>query len=170
MRRTVNFILMICCLSISNAQSGNSTCNTGSQAIVQPFVGEWEESDLKDGSEVFIGRLSTKLNLDDCVLTQRFISADSTFKYQSQGFVNPATQLWEETYVFNSGRYSKYLWIVDGDVLYTLRIGGSRHIDNQHGLKYIDIRKDQFTVVQEESIDGGVTWVKRDTTRIKRLH
>ena len=151
------------------AQSTLDGCNSSSHKIVYPFLGEWEEYTVTDTSENYIGRLSTKLDVNGCVLNQKFMSVDSSFSYLSQGFVNPASGIWEETYVFNSGRFAKYLWMVEGDVLYTLRIDGSRKTKKLHRLNYINIKLDEYTVVQEESSDGGKTWVSKDVTRIKRI-
>ena len=151
------------------SQTNSDNCSTGSFRIVEPFLGEWEEYELKDSLEVYIGRLSTKLNVDGCVLTQSFISHDSTFSYLSHGYVNPASNIWEETYVFSSGGYSKFLWIVEGKTLYTLRVGGSRKTDYLYRLNYINIKKDEYTVAGQESRDGGKTWISIDSTRIKRV-
>jgi hypothetical protein len=132
-------------------------------------VGDWEEYTVTDTAEVYIGRLTTTLDNNGCVLTQTFVSSDSTFSYHSQAYINPASNIWEETYVFNSGAYSKFLWIVEGETLYTLRIGGSRHTDYLFRLKYTDVKKNEYTVTSQESLNGGATWVSKDITRIKRI-
>ena len=151
------------------SQTQSDNCNSVAHEIVYPFLGEWEEYTITDSTEVYIGRLSTKLDVEGCVLTQTFMMADTTFSYRSHGYVNPASNLWEETYVFNSGGFSKYLWIAEGKSLYTLRIDGNRKTDYLHRLKYTNIKKDEYTVIQQESIDGGLTWKSNDTTKIKRI-
>jgi len=155
--------------AIANGQTQSSNCNSANYQVIHPFLGEWEEYTITDSAEVYIGRLTTKLNVEGCVLTQTFATPDSTFSYRSHGYVNPASNIWEETYVFNSGGYSKYLWIVEGKLLYTVRIGGSRKTDYLHRLKYTNVRKDEYTVVEQESHDGGITWESKDTTRIIRI-
>jgi hypothetical protein len=150
-------------------QESDVGCRQGSYDIVKPFLGEWEEYTITDSAEVYIGRLSTNLSLDGCILTQSFDAPGLNFAYKSQGFVNPASGIWEETYIFNNGGYSRFLWVVDGASLYTLRIGGSRITNNLHRLLYTDIRKDKYVVIQQESIDGGKTWISKDSTRIKRI-
>ena len=97
------------------------------------------------------------------------ISSDSAFSYHSHGYINPASSIWEETYVFNSGEYSKFLWIVDGESLYTLRVGGTRKTDYLYRLKYTNIKENEYTVVWEESNDGGENWEAKGSTRIKRI-
>ena len=151
------------------SQPSENPCSGGSYEIIKPFLGEWEEYTITDSSDVYIGKLSTHLNLDGCVLTQSFDAPDLKFSYQSQGFVNPTSNVWEETYIFNSGGYSKFLWILDGESLHTLRIGGSRKTNYIHRLKYTDIKKDEYVVIQQESVDGGKTWISKDSTRIKRI-
>ncbi len=105
LNKKINILLSILLFPFiaTYGQANSDNCSTGSFRIVQPFLGEWEEFELKDSLEVYIGRLSTRLNVDGCVLTQSFISADSTFSYLSHGYVNPASNVWEETYVFSSG-------------------------------------------------------------------
>ena len=153
-----------------SAQTMLNECNSSSHKIVHPFLGEWEEFTVTDTAEIYIGRLSTKLNINNCVLTQEFMSVDSSFSYLSHGYVNPTSGIWEETYVFNSGGISKYLWIVEGNSLYTLRVDRNRKSQKLHRLKYINVKLDEYTVVQQESSDGGKTWESRDTTRIERIN
>ncbi|WP_158655300.1 hypothetical protein [Flavivirga eckloniae] len=165
----VKIILYILLSQTIMAYSQSSSCNSDAHKVVYPFLGEWEEYTIKDSVEVYIGRLITKLDIEGCVLTQTFVMSDTTFSYRSHGYVNPASNIWEETYVFNSGGYSKYLWIAEGKSLYTLRIGGSRKTDYLQRLKYIDIKKDEYTVVQQESYNGGISWKSKDSTKIKRI-
>ncbi len=168
--KIIVFILVLSIKAISLfGQESEGGCSEGSYEIVKPFLGEWKEYTITDSTEVYIGRLSTQLSLDGCVLTQRFEAPDLNFSYQSQGFVNPASGIWEETYVFNSGGYSTFLWVVEGVTIYTLRIGGSRITNNLHRLFYTGIKKDEYVVIQQESIDGGKTWTSKDSTRIKRI-
>ena len=169
LKASIFLILLIAQSNLIYSQSNNTGCNFGSHEIVRPFLGEWKEYTITDTSEVYIGRLSTHLNVEGCVLTQSFVTPDSSFSYLSHGFINPLSGVWEETYVFNSGRYSKFLWIVDGESLYTLRVEGSRKTNHHHRLKYTDIKKDEYSVIQQESVDGGKTWISKDSTRIKRI-
>ena len=154
---------------MASGQSQSNNCNSATHQLIIPFLGEWEEYTITDSTEVYIGKLTTKLDVEGCVLTQTFMMSDSTFSYRSHGYVNPVSNLWEETYVFNSGGYSKYLWIVDGESLYTLRIDGTRNTDYLQRLKYTDIKKDEYTVIQQESYNGGRSWKSKDHTRIKRI-
>ena len=158
-------LLILCNFTIAQTTS----CNTDHHKIVQPFLGEWEEYTVTDTAEVYIGKLTTRLNTEGCVLTQTFMSPDSSFSYHSQGHINPASNMWEETYVFNSGGYSKFLWVVNGESLYTLRVDGSRQPEYVFRLNYTDIKENEYTVTSQESLDGGKTWVSKDVTRIKRV-
>ena len=163
-------LIILCFHSIFvHGQTDNKNCNSGSYNIVAPFLGEWEEYEITDSGEVYIGRLVAEINTGGCVLTQTFISPDSTFSYRSHGFVNPASNLWEEMYVFSAGGYAKYLWIVEGDSLYTLKVEASRKIDYIYRLRYTDIKEDEYLVVAEESFDGGKTWTSKELTRIKKI-
>lgn len=164
----IGVLLVVTQASLASAQSSSGNCSSGSHAVIAPFLGEWAEYTVTESAEVYIGTLTTRLDTDGCVLSQTFASPDSGFSYRSHGYVNTAN-LWEETYAFNSGSYSTYLWIVEGETLYTLRIDGSRKSDSVDRLKYIDVKADEYTVVQQESRDGGRTWESIETTRIKRL-
>jgi len=150
-------------------QTATNPCQTGSHTVIQPFLGEWEEYSIEKGIKTFIGKLTSQLDVADCMLTQTFSTPDSTFSYRSQGFVNPTSGIWEETYVFNSGRYAKYQWIVNGDVLYTLRVESSRKSERMHRLLYTDVKQDEYMVIQQGSTDGGRNWVSKDSTRIRRI-
>ena len=166
-----NWVLMVLLMSFTLVQAQDkNACQTASHDIVQAFIGEWGEYSIENGKESFIGNLSTQLDVENCMLTQSFSTPDSTFSYRSQGFVNPASKIWEETYVFNSGRYAKYLWIVDGETLYTLRVDSSQPSDHLHRLFYTEIRKDEYLVVQQSSRDGGRQWISKDSTRIRKLN
>ena len=172
MFRSIKSLFLIVFLSIPIVllwgQNSKNPCQTAGHNTVKPFLGEWEEYSIKNGNEVFIGRLSTRLSTEDCVLTQTFATHDSAFSYRSHGFVNPSSGIWEETYVFNSGRFAKYLWIADGEILYTLRVESSRLADQLHRLLYIDIKTDEYLVIQQGSTNGGRNWVSKDSTRIRR--
>ncbi len=164
----VLLVLLFNVLSLSGQESDGG-CRQGSYDIVKPFLGEWEEYTITDSAEVYIGRLSTHLSLEGCILNQSFDAPGLNFAYKSQGFVNPASGVWEEIYIFNNGGYSRFLWVVDGTSIYTLRVGGSRITNNLHRLLYTDVKKNEYVVIQQESIDGGKTWTSKDSTRIKRI-
>ena len=170
MVRIVIVLWLLLPISFLMGQKTDEACQTESHAVIQPFLGEWGEYSIANGVESFLGHLSTQLSVEDCALTQTFITQDSTFSYRSHGFVNPGSKLWEETYVFNSGRQAKYLWIVNGKTLYTLRVDDSRESGHQHRLFYTDVSKDAYLVIQQESIDGGRNWISRDSTRIRRIN
>ncbi len=169
MKTEIILYILLCQTIMVYSQSQSNNCSSGAHEIVYPFLGEWEEYTITDSTEVYIGKLATKLDVEGCVLTQSFMMADSTFSYRSHGYVNPASNIWEETYVFNSGGYSKYIWIVDGESLYTLRIGGTRKTDYLQRLKYTNVKKDEYIVIQQESYNGGITWESKDSTKIKRI-
>ena len=168
MRAKIVLCILLTSIVMAYSQQQSGHCNSAHHEVVHPFLGEWDEYTVTDTGEVYIGRLTTELNVDGCALTQTFETLDSTFSYLSHGYVNPSSNMWEETYVFNSGGYSKFLWIVEGQSLYTLRIGGSRQTDYIHRLWYTSIQRDEYTVILQQSYDGGQTWESRDTTRIIR--
>ena len=162
-------VLVLLVNSVAYNQTEPEHCRGGSHDIVRPFLGVWDEFELTESGPILIGRLTTQLSTNNCVLTQSFMTPDSSFSYRSHGYVNPATSIWEETYVFSTGRYSKFQWIVDEDQLYTLRVGGSRQTNSVYWLLYTDVKPNEYLVIQQESNDGGQTWISADSTRIVRI-
>ena len=151
------------------AQSGNNPCSGGSFDVVKPFLGEWEEYRITDSTEVYLGILITSLEVEGCVISQRFMSEDSSFQYLSFGHLRPSSNLWEETYVFNTGQYSVFQWTTTREGLYTFRIGGSRETDHIYRLKYTNVEPHQYEVIPQRSYDGGKTWESHGLTRIKKI-
>ena len=143
-------------------------CNSGAHGLVPPFIGQWKEYTVLGEKEVFAGYLESRIDLEGCVLLQRFTSPDSSFSYLSYGYVNPASNIWNETYVFNNGNISKYQWLTDGDDMLMLRTGGSRKLNYMHQLRLTNITKLQYDVIEQHSHDGGKTWKDVEVTRIRR--
>lgn len=144
-------------------------CSNLSYQLIQPFLGTWLEFEIDEtGTETFIGTLEVNLGAGGCSLLQKFHSPDSTFFYSTQGFVNPASGFWEETYVFSTGRMSKYQWIVDDGDIVQRKVGGSRPLSSIHQLRFTELNHAGYLVIQENSEDGGKTWIKGEKTRVKR--
>jgi len=167
MRSIILLLLLIMVVSDSISQTSGS-CEGGTYNLVKPLLGTWEEYTITDSSEVFIGTLQSNLELSGCVLSQRFVSPDSSFSYQSFGYVEPTSNKWNETYVFSTGSISKYEWQTDNNDLLTLRTGGTRVIDYIHRLRLTNINELFYDVIEERSKDGGRTWKAMELTRINR--
>jgi hypothetical protein len=147
------------------AQS-KSTC---SYDIIKPFVGNWKEFALRGNDEIYMGTLKSTVKLDGCVISQHFISSDSGFSYLSFGYIDPASNSWQETYVFNNGNISKYQWQVDGTDVVTRRTGGTRNLDYIHQLRLVIVDANRYDAIEEHSYDGGKSWKKVEVTRIRRI-
>ncbi len=160
-------IVLLVCQAVLGQE--NSPCQKGTYEIVKPFLGKWKEYRVTDSTEVYLGELQMELTVNDCAITQEFTSADSDFTYKSFGFVRPSSQIWEDIYVFSTGQYAKYQWVVDGDTLYTKRTEASRTVDYTYRLLYTNITQNQYEVVLQKSFDGGKTWEATGRTRIKRI-
>ena len=147
-----------------------SSCATESHQLIRPFIGTWEEFELDDkDQENFIGTLNVELVAGDCALAQRFESPDSSFSYATQGYVNPGSGFWEETYVFSTGNTAEYQWIVDNGDVVQRRIGGTRKIDYLHQLRFTQVTAAGYLVTVEQSTDGGKSWATKERTRVKRV-
>ncbi|WP_420318098.1 hypothetical protein [Ekhidna sp.] len=155
--------------SISQERDGEP-CNSVSHRLIQPFLGIWEEYEIEtNGEQTFIGTLSVSLGANGCSLLQRFTSPDSTFSYTTMGFVNTGSGIWEETYIFSNGHVANYQWIIDSGDIIQRRVGGSRKIDYLHQLRFTEVTKSDYVVIQERSDDGGRTWKRTERTYIKRI-
>jgi len=162
------FTTILLMTTASYAQS-ESRCGGGSYELVKPFLGNWKEYNVTESGEEYIGTLQSKLDLNGCVISQRFVSSDSSFSYVSFGYVNPSSNILEETYVFDNGSISKYQWLVEDSTIVTRRIGGTRKIDHLQQLRLTNVSKNQYDVIEEQSYDGGKTWERVELTRIKRI-
>lgn len=168
MKRILFTCVILVLTNYSFSQSENN-CSGGSFEIIKPFLGSWEEYTLTHNDEKLEGTLESRIDLDGCVISQRFISSDSGFSYLSFGYVEPSSNIWQETYVFNNGSISKYEWLTDGDDVLQRRIGGTRKMEYMHQLRLTNIKKDHYDVIEEHSYDAGKTWEKKGLTRIKRI-
>lgn len=143
-------------------------CHGETYALIDPFIGYWREYTVTQEAEIYMGTLRSSKGPDSCTITQRFISADVSFSYQSFGYVDSSTGKWKEIYVFNDGNHAEYQWFKEGDDIIMRRTGGTRLLDYTHQLRLTNISKDSYDVLEEHSYDNGVTWQNVELTRIKR--
>ncbi|MCE7991323.1 MAG: hypothetical protein HEP71_05055 [Roseivirga sp.] len=151
------------------AQTEKPPCTGGSYDLVTPYLGTWHEYRVTDSTEVFLGTLITELQVKGCAIRQSFARQDSSFTYQSLGYVNPSSGLWHENYVFSNGGTATFQWVTEGENLYTLRIAASRSSDHIYRLQYSPMLNKEYTVTLQRSYDGGKTWESTGTTRIKQV-
>ena len=164
------FVLVFLLFTNYSFSQSEGTCTGGSFEIVKPFLGSWKEYAVNDNEEKFIGTLQTEIGLDGCTISQRFTSEGLDFSYLSFGYVEPSSNIWEETYVFNTGDISKYHWLVEGQDILMRRIGGTRKLKYMHQLRLTKINEDSYEVIDEHSYDAGKTWENKELTRIKRVN
>ena len=107
--------LLACLLcSITVLAQTSTDCTSEIYDLVNPFMGSWEEYTVTEDGEVFIGTLKSAKGPDKCTITQRFVSADGSFSYQSFGYAEVTTGKWKEVYVFSNGNYAEYQWFREG--------------------------------------------------------
>jgi hypothetical protein len=134
--------------------------------LVRPFVGTWNEYAVVDDGETLIGTLTSTVELDGHVITQRFASADGSFRFMTFGYVDESGH-WIETYVFNDGRAASYRWRKDGDEIVTDRVGGDPA--NMRRLRIRFETPDLYEVTEERSLDRGATWEFVELCRTRRV-
>lgn len=137
--------------------------------MIKPFEGTWQEFDVTEEGEKFIGTLSSYRDTNDCALYQTFVSVDSTFYYRTLGYVDRGANIWVESYVFSTGATALYHWIIDNGDIVQRRVGGSRQIEHMHQLRFTDVTDTSYAVIQEKSVDGGRTWEQTERTNIRKV-
>jgi len=170
--KVADLLVLLCFLAFANpltAQNEKPACTGGSYDLVKPYLGTWKEYRLTDSTEVYTGTLTSSLDVHGCALSQVYMEQDSSFMYRTMGFVNPNSGLWEETYVFSTGSYSLFQWVVEDDVLYQKKIGGSAKAENIYRLRFENSSNSEYTVAWQHSYDGGHSWETKGHTRIVRI-
>ena len=162
-------ILIIMMFSSNLISQEKVVCRGGVYDLVNPFMGNWEEYTVTNEGEVFIGTLKSTKGPDHCTISQRFVSADGSFSYQSFGYVEASSGRWKEVYVFSNGNNSIYQWFRDGSDVIMRRTGGTRKMEYIHQLRLTKITKTKYDVIEEHSHDNGTTWEDVELTRIKKV-
>lgn len=168
MKNIITLLLLYFVANVSFSQS-TTPCSTGAFETIKPFIGSWQEYTVTETEEIYIGKLESTIELDGCVVSQRFMAKDSSFSYLSFGYIDPSSNIWQETYVFNNGSISKYQWQIDGQDVLQRRIGGTKKLDYMHQLRLTHITENQYDAMEEHSFDGGKTWKAVELTRIRRI-
>ena len=146
-----------------------SSCSDSIYLLLKPFIGEWNEYKIDDsGDREFIGTLSVSFTNQNCTIQQKYFNQDSSFSYYTHGVVNPSSGFWEETYTFSTGTTSKYQWIVDDGEMVQRKIGGMTKVDHQYQLRFTELNKNGYLLLQEKSFDGGRTWKVSGKTRVEK--
>ncbi len=143
-------------------------CDNKHFAIIEPFVGTWQEFTIKDESRIPIGTLSTEAHRETCTIAQSFTSEDSDFTFRSFGYFEPTSSMWVETYVFSTGSVTQYHWLVDNDDIILRRVRGTTSLDFVHQLRLVEVTGDSYKVIEQRSADGGKSWENTETTLAMR--
>ena len=163
------FISIACiCLHFALFAQQTVVCHGTAYELVDPFLGDWKEYTVTAEEEIFIGTLEMSKSPDGCTISQRFVSADGSFSYQSSGYVEPSSGMWREIYVFSNGNKSEYQWFRQGNDVIMRRTGGTRKLDYLHQLRLTNVSEDSYEVIEEHSFDSGLSWEDKELTRVKK--
>ena len=136
----------------------SAPCDTENQ-IFRPLLGVWEEYRVSNTDRELLGTLSTELVAGGCAIRQSFYAPDGLFSFSSLGFAE-SPDSWFETYVLSNGQVASYRWRGEGDELILARVTvGSEPLRR---LRIFELQPDSYFVVDEESQDGGKTWLRRE--------
>lgn len=131
-------------------------CTGPAYDLAKSFVGTWQEFTVTEEREVLVGNLTSAFDLDGCMFTQRFLSADASFSFMSFGYVDQGSSQWLEHYVFNNGKHASYRWRSEGEDIITERIGGNPEDLRRLRIRFLSV--DLYEVMEQSSIDGGKIW------------
>lgn len=148
-------------------EEGEKPCKGHPYSLAEGFIGTWEEYTVKGEQEILEGILHVRFEVGGCVLLQTFSSGDGGFTFMSFGQVNPETNNWLETYVFNNGRSAQWQWRNVGEEIIMERVGGDTARKVQ--LRIVNFTEDSYEVIEESSEDDGKNWEVIELTRTKRL-
>ena len=133
----------------------------------QKLVGTWQEFVETDDGEQLIGSLDVSFELNGCVLKQKFFSPDSSFSFLSFGYVDPSTNMWNETFVLNNGKVASYHWTLKNNEIHLNRFTSDP--ENLQRLRIINLSDDYYEVMDEKSSDSGNTWKLLDLVKTRRV-
>ncbi len=142
-------------------------CEGPALDLARRFVGTWEEYTISDGSETLEGTLETTLELDGCLLVQRFTSPDAGFAFVSFGYVTAETECWFETYVFNNGRSTQWRWRDTGDEVIMDHVDDTGIVARR--LRVVNLTEDAYDVIEEKRNTGTDAWEFVVLTRTVRV-
>jgi hypothetical protein len=145
----------------------NSTCKGGPYELAKPFIGTWQEYTVKGEEELLEGTLESRFELGGCVLTQRFQSVDGMFSFLSFGYVDPKTNSWYETYIFNNGRSTRWLWHEEEDEIIMDWVNDGSEVRRR--LRVVNMREESYEVIEEQMTEEGKGWEFVVLTRTRRI-
>jgi hypothetical protein len=157
-------------MALSVLATGSATaggCEGRTHAALQPFVGTWQEFTVREGGEELVGTLDFAYILDGCAIRQTLSAAESDFRFETLGHVDPETERWRETYVVNDGRFASYEWIAAAGEWIQVPVAPDRRREKR--LRITQIQRDSYLVIEERSSDGGATWAAVEHTRTRRV-
>jgi hypothetical protein len=144
-----------------------STGKGGPYELARPFIGTWQEYTVKGQEELLEGTLETRIELEGYVLTQRFLSVDGTFSFFAFGYVEPKTNSWYETYVFNNGRVTHWLWHKEEDEIIMDWVNDGS--EARRRLRVVNMREESYEVIEERMTEEGKGWDFVVLTRTRRI-
>ena len=101
------------------------------------------------------------------MLTQRFQSVDGMFSFLSFGYVDPKTNSWYETYIFNNGRSTRWLWHEEEDEIIMDWVNDGSEVRRR--LRVVNMREESYEVIEEQMTEEGKGWEFVVLTRTRRI-
>ena len=142
-------------------------CKGKPYELAKRLIGTWEEYSVKEQAETLEGTLESRLDLDGCVLTQRFKSVDGAFSFLSFGYVEPTSNNWYEMFVFNNGRVVHWRWREDGKEIILDRANDESEVRRR--LRLTNFSDDLYDVIEEQMAQKGAGWDFVGLTRARRI-
>lgn len=138
--------------------AGRKPCGTNPVYRFFDFwIGEWEAFGAKGKG----GDSKISLILDSCVILEEWTSTQQGYAGKSFNTYNPATKMWQQTWVDNRGGITEYnnsVWEKDKMIVTTANQQQANGSWLMQRMTFTKLSDDKVRQYGENSTDGGKTW------------
>jgi hypothetical protein len=141
--------------TIINAQSKTPPCSAPQASQFNFWIGEWDLT----WSDSLHGTNRVEKIFGDCTVHENFNDAKNNYAGQSWSVYNPASSLWQQTWVDNQGGYITLTGKMENDSI-ILKTGERQTQKGKQQMRmvYYHIQQGSFDWSWESSNDGGASW------------
>lgn len=138
------------------------------------WLGSWDltwPAEQSGGADGAVAHGTNKIEkiLGECVVEERFATADGEFLGRSLSAFDPKARVWRQTWVDNSGGYLVLTGGVDGSNFVLRTEPAERNgVIVVNRMVFGDIRRDSLKWHWQASTDGGETWGELWTISYRR--
>jgi hypothetical protein len=150
--------LLASCLLVSailHAQTNTPPCNASQASQFNFWIGEWDLT----WSDSLHGSNRIEKIFGNCTIHENFNDPGTNFSGESWSVFNPASGLWQQTWVDNQGGYITLTGKMEGDsmILKTAERQTPKG-KQQMRMVFYNIRSNSFDWSWDSSNDSGISW------------